>query len=66
MAKVETRRKSLDSRIANISAVVDGDVPIKTNMYKDVNKRFSSRIDAIPTENSAISAKLKRLATFDN
>ena len=66
MAKVETRRKSLDSRIANISAVVDGDVPVKTNMYKDVNKRFSSRIDAIPTENSAISAKLKRLATFDN
>ena len=65
MAKVETRRKNLDSRIANISAVVDGDVPIKTNMYKDVNKRFSSRIDAIPTENSAISAKLKRLATFD-
>ena len=66
MAKVETRRKSLDSRIANISAVVDGDVPIKTNMYKDVNKRFSSRIEAIPTENSAISAKLKRLASFDN
>ena len=66
MAKVETRRKGLDSRIANISAVVDGDVPVKTNMYKDVNKRFSSRIDAIPTENSAISAKLKRLATFDN
>lgn len=65
MAKVETRRKNLDSRIANISAVVDGDVPIKTNMYKDVNKRFSSRIDAIPTENSAITAKLKRLATFD-
>ena len=66
MATVETRRKSLDSRIANISAVVDGDVPVKTNMYKDVNKRFSSRISAIPTENSAISAKLKRLATFDN
>ena len=66
MANVETRRKSLDSRIANISAVVDGDVPVKTNMYKDVSKRFRSRIDAIPTENSAISAKLKSLATFDN
>ena len=52
MANVETRRRDLDSRIGNISAVVDGDVPVKTNMYKDVSKRFRSRIDAIPTENS--------------
>jgi len=66
VAAVSDRRKKLDSRIANISTVVDGSIPMKTTMYKDVNKRFSSRIAAIPQANSAIAKKLKSLASFDN
>jgi len=63
---VSTKRKKLNARITNISDIVDGDIPIKTTMYKDINKKFKSRIAAIPQANSAIAKTLTGLASFSN
>ena len=62
---VAVKRKDLDARLASMADIVDGDVPVSTTMYPDMDHRFSSRLAAIPQERSEIASKIERLARFN-
>jgi len=62
---LEGKRADLDARISNIGDMIGGDIPVRKEMYDDVNDAFQSRINAIPQDDGVIVSRLKALADFN-
>ena len=62
---LEGKRADLDARISNIGDMIGGEIPVRKEMYDDVNDEFQSRINAIPQDDGVIVNRLKALADFN-
>jgi hypothetical protein len=63
--RFKTRKEKIEKRIQVIGASVGGEIPIRRQLYSDLDTKLNSRIAAIPPKRNAVRVALKDLIEFN-
>jgi len=63
--RFKARKAKIEKRIQVIGASVGGEIPIRRQLYSDLNTKLNSRIAAIPPKRNAVRVALKDLIEFN-